>query len=132
MNISVIEFIVYGLIAYTSMVVLIISASRDAPMVKTKSGTLIKSMYMIPGIICCILLAGSGVAITLNDSTVVTMDYTINGTTGAKLTNSTITTTSSDQFTLENPVWVSLHYLFALILTAYVFTQVLRMLTSKD
>lgn len=132
MNISVIEFIVYGLIAYSSMVVLIISASRDVPMVKTKSGSLIKSMYMIPGIICCILLAGSGVAITLNDSTVTTTDYTINGTTGDKLTNSTITTVSSDQFTLQNPVWVSLHYLFALILIAYVFTQVLRMLTSKD
>lgn len=114
------------------MIVLIVSASRDAPMLKTKSGTLIKSMYMIPGIICCILLAGSGVAITLNNSVMTTNEYTINGTTGDKLTNSTITTTSSDQFTLQNPIWVSLHYLFALILTAYVFTQVLRMLTSKD
>lgn len=132
MNISIIEFLVYGLISYSSIIVLIISAAKDAPMVKTKSGTLIKSMYMIPGIICCILLAGSGVEILLNENTATTTNYTINGTSGINLTNSTITTTSTDRFTLQNPVWVLLHYLFALILFAYVFTQVLRMLTSKD
>jgi hypothetical protein len=80
-------------------------------------------MYMIPSIICFIVLAGSGVDITME-----TIDTTIRD-----LNASTVWTEETTRtFTLENPIWVTLHYMFALILVVYLFSQVLSMLTAKD
>ena len=96
-------------------------------------------MYMIPGIICCIILAGSGVTIFLDGSSTTTTSYSdyevLDNLNNVVTLNSTVNETvvkSPAYFTLLNPVWVLLHYMFALILAAYVFTQVLKMLTSVD
>ena len=129
LNISLIEFLVYGIVAYSGLIALIFSTQREVPM-KTKRMTLIRSMYMIPSIICFIILAGSGVFIYYDEGqTINTLVY--NGTNGLLMTNSTETTTPL-QIELQNPVWVTLHYMFALILIAYLFSQILMMLTSKD
>lgn len=136
MDINVIEFFVYAFVAYSSLLMLIISAVKETPV--TKSQSLIKSIYMIPGIICCILLAGSGVNILLDQSTTTTTAESIyevlDNTNGVVVLNSTVTQTDSqtNQFVLQNPVWVILHYMFALILFAYVITQVLKMLMFKE
>ena len=66
-----------------------------------------------------ILLAGSGPDITMDTNTIIDL-------------NSTRVWTEAHTFTLQNPIWVSLNYMFALILFAYVFTQILKMLTAKD
>lgn len=129
MNISIIEFIVYAIPAYTSLGVLIYSVIiPEQP--KTKARTLVKSMYMIPGIICCILLAGSGVVIFL-DTGSVTITEVYNGSDSSLITNSTETRDPSS-VTLQNPIWITLHYMFALILVAFVFTQILQLFTSRD
>jgi hypothetical protein len=113
---------VYAVVAYSGLVALIFSTQKEVPM-KTKRMTLIRSMYMIPSIICFIVLAGSGVDITME-----TIDTTIRD-----LNASTVWTEETTRtFTLENPIWVTLHYMFALILVVYLFSQVLSMLTAKD
>lgn len=92
----------------------------------------------MPGIICMILISGSGVDILLNDSTTITTADSIyevlNNTNGVVVLNSTVTETvvKNELFTLQNPVWVSLHYMFALIMFAYVIINVLKMLTAID
>ena len=137
MNISLIEFLVYAVIAYSSLLVLVFSVTKDVPL-KSKKMTLVRSMYMIPGIICFIILAGSGVFIYLGDSTVTTTATSVyevlDNTNTVVVLNSTVSQTesTSNVFELQNPIWVTLHYLFALILFVFVFIQVLTMLTAKE
>ena len=93
---------------------------------------------MIPGIIACIILSGSGVAITL-DTTVTSTNATsiyevLDNTNVVTVLNSTVNQVESktSYFTLENPVWVTFHYMLALIMFAFVITRVLQMLLFKE
>ena len=136
MDISIIEFIVYGLIAYSSLLMLIISTIKDTP--ATKSQSLIRSIYMIPGIICAILLAGSGVNIVFEDSVVTTIANStyevLDNTNVVTILNSTVneSVSTTNQIELRNPIWVVLHYMIALIMFAFVITRVLQMLMFRD
>ena len=138
MNISIIEFFVYAFVAYSSLLMLIISITKEGPMIKTRRGTLVKSIYIMPGIICMILISGSGVDIYLNDSTTTTNATStyevLDNTNAIVVLNSTVLETieKSEKFTLQNPIWIMLHYMFALIMFAYVIINVLKMLSSSD
>jgi hypothetical protein len=124
LNISIIEFGVYGLFAYSSMLILVISIIKDTD--ETKYQALMKSMYMVPGIICAGVLITSGVDITLD--TVQTINLT-NSTAGA--TNEQIfyeLTDTTDKITLLNPVWGSIHFIIFIVLILYVLKQTLLML----
>ena len=93
---------------------------------------------MGPGIICALLLAGSGVSIYLGDSLTTTNNtsiYEVLDNTNAVVTlNSTVTETvaTSTEFVLQNPFWGAFHYLLAFIMMLFMLTQVLTMLTAKD
>jgi hypothetical protein len=113
---------VFGFIAYTSILMLIISVIRETPF--TESQAIARSIYLVPGIVCAIILATSGVNITLE--TVATSNLT-----NATATNSTIfieeaVTTSA--FVLLNPVWGAVHVMIAMVMTIYVIQQMLSML----
>ena len=112
---------VYGIVAYSSFLMLIISTIKDTP--ATKSQSLIRSIYMIPGIITMILLAGSGPDITMETTDTIIVD--LNSTT-------TWTEDTTRTFTLQNPVWVSLHYMLAIVMFAFIITRILQMLMFKD
>lgn len=137
MNISLIEFLVYGSITYASFIILLITVIR-APADKTRKLALVKVMYMIPGVICAIILSGSGVDITLNSNLTNTTAYStyevLDNTNTITVLNSTVTQTEAvtEKFVLENPVWVTFHYLLALIMIVFLFIQVFTMLTAKD
>ena len=137
MNISLIEFLVYGGITYFSLAMLIITTIRN-PTEKTRRLALVRAGYMFPGIITAIILAGSGVSIYIGDSTTTTNNtsiYEVLDNTNAVVTlNSTVTETvaTTNQFILQNPVWVMFHYMLALVMISFVFIQVLTMFTAKD
>ena len=137
MNISLIEFIFYGFITYFSLAMLIITTVRTSTD-KTRKLTLVKAMYMIPGILGAIILAGSGVDIILEDRTVstnATSVYEVLDNTNAVVTlNSTVTQVDSSLsvFTLQNPIWVTFHYMIAALMMIFVFIQILTMLTAKE
>mgnify|MGYP000388649277 CR=1 FL=1 len=131
MDISIIEFGVYGFITYSSLLMLIISTIKEVP--ATKSLSITRAIYLIPGIICAMLLASSGVNITLEDTTnTITLDFeALNSTDNNIVTlNSTQTTTETNQIVLLNPVWVILHFLIAAVLVVYVINQMLTLFTK--
>lgn len=105
---------------------------------KTRKLTLVKAMYMIPGILGAIILAGSGVDIILQDNTISTNATSVyevlDNTNAVVVLNSTVTEVESSLsvFTLQNPVWVTFHYMIAALMMIFVFIQVLTMLTAKE
>lgn len=133
MDISIIEWAVYGFVAYSSLLMLIISTIKDVP--TTKSLTIVRSIFMIPGIICAGILASSGVNITLDTTTTINI---INATlfdnatnlVSMEITNST--STGTNHITLLNPVWIIFHTFVFIILIVYVIQQMLILLTKHD
>lgn len=136
MNISLIEFGVYAFVTYATFLMLIISIIKDTP--ATKSQALIKSIYTVPGIICAILLAGSGTSIFLDSTVTITNNTSIyevlDNTNVVQTLNSTVTETvaKTGEFVLQNSVWVTFHYMLAVVMFAFVITRILQMLTFKE
>ncbi len=125
MDISIIEFIVYGLVAYSSLLMLIISTIRDPPC--TKAHSIVRSMYLIPGIICMIIIAGSGTIIYME-----TMTTNITTTSNVTAELWTEVGTHERSFELLNPVWVTVHFLFAIIMIVYVILQMVTLFTKVE
>jgi len=123
MDISILEFIVYGLIAYSSMLMLIISTIKEVP--SGKSHSIVRVMYLIPGIFCAVILAGSGVNIITED--VVTTNTIVN------LNTTEVFTESFNQtrlIELQNPIWISFHFLLAAVMVVYVISQIVTLFTK--
>jgi hypothetical protein len=121
-DISIIEFGVYGFIAYTSILMLIISTIRETPF--SQSHSMARVVYLVPGIVCAMLLAGSGVNITLE--TVSTVNLT-----NATNSNSTIfieTADTTSSFVLLDPTWGAVHAMIGLVMVVYVVNQILQLM----
>ena len=118
-DISIIEFAVYAFIAYSGMLMLIISTIREAPQTKSQSFT--RAMYLIPSIVCAFLLAGMGEIIGL-------YDVTINGI--EQGTNTTLT--ESYSITLINPIWITFNFMIAIIMLFHFIMQTLQLLLFRD
>jgi hypothetical protein len=115
-DLSIIEFIVYGLIGYSSMLMLIVQTVKAVP--SESSGSIVRSIYLIPGIIACLIIAGSGDTIITNEYTNTIID--LNATT-------VWTEDIESQVSLSNPIWVTFHYLLAMIMLLYVIIQILTL-----
>ena len=120
MALSIIEFAVYGIIAYSSILMLIISTIREADLGKALS--IIRAIYMIPGIICASVLANAGTSITFPSQSSVLITET----------NATVTQTIASQVVLINPAWILIHYMIMAILVVYVISQMLILLTKIE
>ncbi len=126
-DISIIEWGVYGFIAYSSLLMLIISVVKNMP--DTKSQSILRSMWIIPGIICAGLLMMSGPDITLQSNGVEFLEV-YNGTSGLLLTNTTIIQNTPDYITIQDPIWGSVHLMIFLVLILYVIIQFMTLLTK--
>lgn len=124
MNISIIEFGVYGFVAYLSVAMLITSMHKELPGGKTS--TIARSIYMIPGIIASGILTYSGINITLQSGTVSNIIKDLNST---NTFSETATTTNT--VILQNPIWIGFHFMLFLIMIIYVLIQMLQLLTVK-
>jgi hypothetical protein len=107
------------------MLVLVVSIIKDTD--ETKYQALMKSMYMVPGIVCAGVLITSGVDITLD--TVNTINIT-NATSDLGQNEQIFyeTTDTTDKITLLNPIWGSIHFIIFIVLILYVLKQTLLML----
>ena len=121
-DISIIEWAVYGLISYSSMLMLIISTIKEVPM--TKRLSIIRAIYMIPGVICSGVLTMSGVNIVLPQTVHIMKDL--------NSTNTWSDTTTVNNIVLQSPVWTMVHLLFFTVLLVYVITQILLFFTKHD
>ena len=119
-DLSIIEFLVYGFIGYVSVLMLIISTVKQVP--TESSGSIVRAVYLIPGIIACLIIAGGSDTIILSDFT-----NAINQTSTASVD---WTETISSTISLQNPIWVTFHYLLAMVLTVYVILQILTLFTK--
>ena len=118
-DISILEFIVYGFITYSSLLMLIISTIKEVP--TEKSGSVYRSIWLIPGILCAFILASSGINIVTSDTT---------NTITSINTTEVWTETISSSIVLQNPIWVTVHLLIFMVLIVYVVLQVLNLFTK--
>jgi hypothetical protein len=103
------------------MLMLIISTIKEVP--TGKSLSIIRSIYLIPGLICAAILASSGVNIKIISSSEIMKN--LNDT-------STWSDTLNNQIVLQNPVWTTVHLLIFMVLLIYVITQILIFFTKHD
>lgn len=118
-DISIIEFVVYAFIAYSGMLMLIISTIREAPQTKSQSFT--RAMYLLPSIVCAFLLAGMGESVGL-------YDVVISGVEQGQPTTLNETFT----ITLINPIWITVNFMFGIIMTFHFIMQTLQLLLFRD
>uniref|UniRef100_A0AAT9JAR8 ORF61 n=1 Tax=Nitrosopumilaceae spindle-shaped virus TaxID=3065433 RepID=A0AAT9JAR8_9VIRU len=123
MEISILEYIVYALIGYSSFAVLIVSAVKEIPDSRVLS--LVRVIYLFPGIIALMILASSGINIDVNTVTTNNLIKSINTT-----QTWTEATTQSNTIILQNPVWSMFHWLLAITLIFYMIKQILNLLTK--
>ncbi len=120
-DISIIEFGVYGFVAYSSILMLIISTIKEVP--TTKALSIARSIYLIPGMIAAALLATVGPNITTTS-----VSNTITALNTSEVFQEVITT----QTTIQNEVWAIFHYMLFIVLFVYVITQILILFTKVD
>jgi uncharacterized membrane protein len=119
-DISIIEFGVYAFLAYSGMLMLIISTIREAPQTKSQSFT--RAMYLIPSIVCAFLLAGMGETIGIQDM----YHEEIHP-------NNTVTTSHEEyRIQLMNPVWITVNFMIAIIMLFHFIMQTLQLLLFRD
>jgi len=121
-DVSIIELIVYGIVCYSGIVMLIASAfQQDSSISKSMSGT--RVIWLIPSMFCAFMLASAGADIYFEESTVTLVNVN---------TTETWTETTQDKITLYQPVWVTLHLLFFIIILLYVVFNLLSLFFKRD
>ncbi len=120
-DISIIEFAVYGFVAYSSLLMLIISTIKEVP--TTKALSVARAIYLIPGMISAALLAQVGPNIVTTSVT-----NTITALNTSEVFQEVITS----ETTLQNEVWAIFHYMIFIVLFVYVITQILIIFTKID
>jgi len=123
-EISIIEFGVYALICYTGIIMLIISSFKETPM--TVSQSAVRVIWLIPSMLCAFVLASAGADIYLSTETLA--DQVLDSANNVI----TLTDVTTDKITLINPIWVTMHFLFFIVLLLYVITNILTLFLKRD
>lgn len=123
-DVSILEFGVYALICYTGIIMLIISAFKETP--STVSQSALRVIWLIPSIICAYMLASAGADIYLSTETTVKQVLDSNN---APIS---LTDTTTDKITLLNPVWITLHFLFFIVMLLYVMINILTLFMKRN
>lgn len=124
-EVSIIEFLVYALIGYTGVILLVASAFRDVP--TTKSGSVIRAIWVLPCIFAVYMLGSAGADIWLEDTVTVNTIKNLNST-----ETFTETIQKNSKITLYQPVWVTLHLLFFIMLIIYFIWNMLQLLVKRE
>lgn len=123
-DVSIIEFGVYALICYTGIIMLIISAFKETP--STVSQSALRVIWLIPSIICAYMLASAGADIYLSTET--TIDQVLDSNNAPV----SLTDVTTDKITLLNPVWITLHFLFFIVMLLYVMINILTLFMKRN
>ena len=118
MYVSIIEFGVYGLIAYSSFIMLLTSISKEIP--QEKSYAIMRCVFLLPGLICSAVIASTGVNLQLNTDSTNSIIKNLNNTD----TWSTSLTNTTD-IVLQNPVWITIHYMLFAVFLVYIIMQIM-------
>ena len=124
-SISIAEFLVYGLICYSSLLMLIISTIKTMPDEGSRINTLARCVFLLPGLIVAPVLATSGPDIQLATIDTSAVTRSIN-TTQVWQEN----TTQVNNIVLQNPVWLTVHMMIFFVLLMYIIRQLLLFLMA--
>jgi len=117
-TVSIIEFGVYGLISYSSFIMLLTSISKEIP--SEKAYAIMRCVFLMPGLICAGILASTGVNIQTNTDSTNSIIKNLNDTS----TWST-TLTNTTNIVLQNPVWQTVHYMLFAVFLVYIIMQIM-------
>ncbi len=124
-DLSIIEYLSYGLIGYTGVIILMISVLLNPPTSKSLAGA--RSIWLMPSVICLSVLMFASGTITLE-----TNSSSFSTTSNATSEVWTETGTQTISYTLVDPVWALIHMSMFLILIIYIIVQVLQILTKPE
>jgi hypothetical protein len=128
-ELSIIEFIIYGLVGYPAVIMLILSAFQVIP--DTKNQSVIRAIWILPAIIMMYVLASAGATIWLDEGVnTTTIGYNTTNTNQVIL-NSTITS-APNSIILVQPVWVAIHGLFGIMLIIYFIWNMLQLFIKRE
>lgn len=128
---SIIELVVYGLVGYGGLLGLLSTAFKSSEQVGTsKSGAIVRSVWVLPSIYCLIMLAGLSGTVYLDEGVDKT-EIGYNVTDGSIITNSTVTA-SSNTIILVNPIWGTVHIIFYMILILYFIINIVQLLVKRE
>lgn len=103
---------------------LIISAFKETP--STVSQSALRVIWLIPSIICAYMLASAGADIYLSTET--TIDQVLDSNNAPV----SLTDVTTDKITLLNPVWITLHFLFFIVMLLYVMINILTLFMKRN
>ena len=124
-DISIIELCIYGFLEIFSLSMLIISTIKEIP--NTKASSIIRSIYLIPGMIAAAWLARTGENVTFN--TILTNSTT---TVSNSTTVWTEITNQSNFIVLQSEVWGYFHLMIMLVLFAFIINQIVNFMTKPE
>jgi len=119
-DLSIVEFLVYGFLCYSSILMLIISTIIKLPE-SNRYDTLIRSVFLMPGMFCAAILAMSGVNINIQETHDIITDLNSSRVWSDHATNAIV---------LQNSIWVLVHMMLFFVLFIYVIRQVLLFLMA--
>lgn len=117
-TVSIVEFGVYGLIAYSSFIMLLTSISKEVP--TEKSYAIMRCVMLMPGLICAAVIASTGVNLQTN---VDTTDSIIKNLNNTDTWQTTLTNTTN--IVLINPIWITIHYMLFAVFLVYIIMQIM-------
>ncbi len=120
-DISIIEFGVYAFIAYTGMLMLIISVIKEVP--STKALSIVRAIYLFPSVFAAGILAQISPTIVLPSVT---------NTILAVNTTEVFEETIDASIIIQSNVWITFHILLMLVMVIYIITQLLLLLTRHE
>jgi hypothetical protein len=80
-------------------------------------------MYLIPSIVCAFLLAGMGETISVMDMSHEEIH---------NQTNTAVTIHEHYSIALVNPIWITVNFMFGIIMTFHFIMQTLQLLLFRD
>jgi hypothetical protein len=125
LDISIVELCIYGFLEIFSLSMLIISTIKEIP--NTKASSIIRSIYLVPGMIAAAWLARTGQNVTFN--TILTNSTT---TVSNSSTIWTEVTNQSNFIVLQSEVWGYFHLLIMLVLFAFIINQIVNFMTKPE
>lgn len=117
-TVSIVEFGVYGLIAYSSFIMLLTSISKEVPTEKTYA--IMRCVMLMPGLICAAVIASTGVNLETNTDSTNSIIKNLNNT---DTWSTTLTNTTN--IVLQNPIWITIHYMLFAVFLVYIIMQIM-------
>lgn len=121
---SIVELVVYGLIAYGGIITLMVSTLLNPPTNSSLAGA--RSIWLTPSVLCMgMLMFASGIITLDTQETIITT--TSNATSEVWTETGTVTNTIQ----LINPIWTVIHFGMMMILIVYIATQIFNIFGKK-